>query len=73
MVEQAIHEMDCPGLNTWMRRHVSTRIWKWKRLEAAGVPCSSDAFRIYRARFFWFLDKIERGEKTKAERRYNGN
>lgn len=30
---------------------------KWSLLEARGVPCSRDAFRIYKAKFFCVLDK----------------
>lgn len=26
--------------------------YKWKRLEAMHIPCSIDAYRIYRARFY---------------------
>lgn len=30
---------------------------KWSVLEAKGIPCSRDAFRIYKAKFFYVLDK----------------
>lgn len=29
---------------------------KWSVLETRGVPCSRDAFRIYKAKFFYILD-----------------
>lgn len=60
LVNQAIEAIGEPGLSDYVRHHV-IHSWKWQRLTAAGIPCSSDAFRIYRARFFWFLDSIEKG------------
>jgi len=29
---------------------------RWRHLEAYGIPCCSDAFRIYRRKFFYYLD-----------------
>lgn len=31
--------------------------WNWAKLESERVPCSQDVFRIYRARFFFALDR----------------
>jgi hypothetical protein len=64
LIERALRELGCPGMENWMRRHVCTSEWKWKRLEASGIPCSGDSFRLYRARFFWILNQLETGRKT---------
>lgn len=38
--------------------HVTTNEWKWRRLEAVGIPCCGDAFRTYRARFYYLLNQL---------------
>ncbi len=65
IVESAISAVGEPGLSFYLRMHV-TKGWKWRRLAAAGVPCSGDTFRVYRAKFYWYLDGLENGAKKKA-------
>lgn len=47
---------DC--LSGWIERHVCTSKWNLKRMQAAGLPCNADTFRVYRARFYYNLDKV---------------
>ena len=65
IVESAISAVGEPGLSFYLRMHV-TKGWKWRRLAAAGVPCSGDTFRVYRAKFYWYLNALENGAKKKA-------
>lgn len=48
----------------WLILHVTSSEWRWKRLYLNGVPCCADAFRIYRARLYWNLDKVLRAESN---------
>ena len=45
-------------LSCWIEKHVCLKGWRWSRLQAAGVPCNEDTFRLYRAKFYWELDKL---------------
>ena len=58
LVEAALKAMGDSGLSKYILLHVTTKQWEWRHLEAAGIPCSADTFRIYRAKFYWFLDSM---------------
>ena len=49
-------------LTNWIEKNVCQKGWGWTRMQAAGIPCNSDTFRLYRARFFWELDRLLRNE-----------
>ena len=57
VIEAALKETAEPALAAWIRLHVTTKNWKWARLEANRIPCSRDTFRLYRLKFFFNLDK----------------
>ena len=73
LIDEALDGIDAPGLESWIKKHVTTEKWKWKRLEASGVPCSGDTFRVYRSKFYHYLDSIvrKRGEKNRPEEGYD--
>jgi len=67
-VEAAMAEACADALSVWLLRHVTTDAWPWARLEASGVPCGRDTFRLYRARFYWCLGRqLAAGEHAKGE------
>lgn len=43
------------ALAAYIRKQV-TESCSLAALEAAGLPCNRDTFRVYRAKFFWTLD-----------------
>ena len=45
------------GLHDYLFRHVTRNDYPWARLEADGIPCNVDTFRIYRHRFYHELNK----------------
>lgn len=60
-IKKALALTKCGALVHWIEKHVcSCGEWKWSRMEADGIPCNDDTFRIYRAKFYWNLDKILR-------------
>ena len=48
-------------LARWLYLHVVSTDYGWAKLEAEGLPCSRDTFRVYRAKFYWHLDRILNG------------
>lgn len=68
MIDCALSSVDCGGLDAWIRRHVTSEFWGWKRLQASGIPCNEDTFRVYRAKFYYMLDQTltETGRKKSA-------
>lgn len=52
----------------WIELHVCHG-WKWARLEANGIPCAMDTFRLYRAMFYWHLDKVLRENGADSDAR----
>ena len=62
-IEMALAETCSDGLAEWLYRHVVSTDYGWAKLETGGLPCNRDTFRVYRARFYWELDKIlKRGD-----------
>ena len=51
------------GLHWFLFNHVTRTDWPWARLEANGIPCSADTFRIYRHKFYYCLNKRLNGAK----------
>ena len=66
-IREALRRTDCGALADWIERHVCEKDWRWARMEARGIPCNGDTFRVYRAKFYYMLDKIlsEEGETGK--------
>lgn len=57
-ISQAL-KMTCDDcLSDWIERHVCMSTWPLKRMRAAGLPCTDDTFRVYRARFYYNLDRV---------------
>lgn len=59
-VDDAFLEMRGSGedvdiLATWVYWHVTSDRYTWPYMEARGIPCTQDTFRVYRAKFFWLL------------------
>lgn len=44
------------AISEWLWESIVKGV-KWAALETRGIPCSRDAFRIYKAKFFYILDK----------------
>ena len=71
-IDAAIGKGD--GLHSYLFRHVTRTDWPWPRLEANGVPCTVDVFRLNRHRFYYELNNMLNGavisngnnDKTKA-------
>ena len=45
------------GLREWIYRGVVLG-WKWAKLEVNCIPCCRNIYNVYRARFFWNLDRL---------------
>lgn len=58
---RALEETVNDDLSRWLFLHVVSTDYGWTRMEAEGLPCSRDTFRVYRARFYWNLDRILNG------------
>ena len=64
VVREAMMEACDDALADWLLLHVTSKAWKWAKLEANGIPCCQDTFRLYRARFYWCLNqRLMRKEK----------
>ena len=57
IIEAAACEASDSVMGAWIVRHVTSTDWPWRSMEAAGVPCGADTFRVYRARFFFLLNR----------------
>lgn len=44
------------AITWWLFQSIVNR-WTWEKLELSSVPCGQDTFRLYRARFFWALNR----------------
>jgi hypothetical protein len=40
----------------WLYQAIVNR-WTWMQLQNKNVPCGEDSFRVYKARFFWALNR----------------
>nr|WP_325300334.1 hypothetical protein [uncultured Dysosmobacter sp.] len=56
-IEAAANEACGDALARWIVRHVTTVNAGYERLKQDKIPVGVDMFRVYRARFFWLLDK----------------
>lgn len=56
-IERALSRTTDEVLAGWIRRNVTGELFRWRDMELAGLPCSRDTFRVYRACFFWELDR----------------
>ncbi len=61
VVMKAMEKTTDDVLRTWIFRHVTSESYGLDAMEADGMPCNRDTFRVYRARFYWELDKILKG------------
>lgn len=62
-IEMALAETCSDNLSKWLYRHVASTDYGWLQMEADSLPCSRDTFRIYRAKFYWTLDRLtKRGD-----------
>lgn len=71
IIGQAIGLVTKDALALWLYRHVTERDYSWASMETDGLPCTRDTFRVYRAKFYWELDKLvpkKRGDIQKARR-----
>ncbi len=57
IIEAAAYEASDEVMGGWIVRHVISTDWTWARMEANGIPCNQDSFRLYRARFFFRLNR----------------
>lgn len=63
-IREALAKTGGGTLAEWIERHVCHGGWKWTRMEAHGIPCNADTFRVYRAKFYKNLDDVlKRAEK----------
>lgn len=54
-ITEALRRTTDDALAAYIRKQV-TESCSLAALEAAGLPCNRDTFRVYRAKFFWTLD-----------------
>lgn len=45
-------------LSKHLYKHITSARCSWTELEVGGIPCNRDTFRLYRAKFYYELDKI---------------
>lgn len=57
IIESAIADVTDEVLGSFILRHVLSTDCGISSLQADGLPCNADTFRIYRAKFFWLLDQ----------------
>ena len=51
------------GIGKYIYLHVTSTDYKWEKLEAEQIPCCRHTFNIYRAKFYYELDKaLKRGK-----------
>lgn len=62
-IREALSHTCNDALASYIYRHVTTRGYGLERMQADRMPCNADTFRLYRARFFWNLDRIIRRER----------
>lgn len=60
-IEMALQETVNDELASWLFKHVISTDWTWARMESEGLPCNRDTFRVYRAKFYYHLDRILTG------------
>lgn len=60
-IEAALSETVKDELATWLYKHVVSTDWTWAKMESEGLPCNRDTFRVYRAKFYYNLDRILTG------------
>ena len=57
IIEATANEACGDALARWIVRHVTSINADYARLKLDGIPVGVDMFRVYRARFYWLLDK----------------
>lgn len=57
IIEAAANEACGDALARWIVRHVTSINADYARLKLDKIPVGVDMFRVYRARFYWLLDK----------------
>lgn len=71
MIDEALEQID-DWIAPWIKRHVTSKRWRWRHMERAGIPCGGDTFRLHRAKFYYHLDMIQkRGEQKAMTEEYN--
>lgn len=56
-IDAALKKTTDEVIAEYIRRQV-TESCSMAALEADGMPCNRDTFRVYRAKFFWVLNEI---------------
>lgn len=64
LIEQALQMTTNDQLCRWLYKHITQNDYGWAKLEADGLPCGRDTFRVVRARFYWMLDGVLKGANT---------
>lgn len=64
IIEKALHNaFGDDGIGKYIFLHVTSTDYKWGKLEEEMIPCSRHTFNIYRAKFYYELDKaLKRGK-----------
>lgn len=57
VIEQTAAEVTDDVMARYITEHVTSSEYGVTSMLADGMPCGADTFRIYRAKFFWVLDK----------------
>lgn len=65
IIETAVRMTADDGLCVWLYKHVVSTDYRWAKMEADGLPCGRDTFRVLRARFYWNLDGLLNGATRK--------
>ena len=64
VIKSAAEEVTDDALAAYIAAHVTSKNHKITDMIGEGMPCNADTFRVYRARFFWRLDRKLRGCDT---------
>lgn len=71
MIDEALSNVD-EWIAPWIKKHVTSKRWRWRHMERAGIPCGGDTFRLHRAKFYYYLNAIEkRDHKSITTEEYN--
>lgn len=57
VIDQTAAEVTDSVMGRYIAQHVTCAKYSVTAMMADGMPCGADTFRIYRAKFFWALDK----------------